>query len=156
MQIRRYQATDLADVIQLFRATISEVNQQDYSPAQLAAWLGPDTPAVRNWWQKTLLAHQTYVALVADELVGFADMTGDGYLDHLFVSADHQRAGIATALLTTLEQTVPEPYTTDASLTAQPFFKARGYRRVKRNLVVRDGVGLINETMTKIDKEKRD
>ncbi|MCI1553055.1 MAG: GNAT family N-acetyltransferase [Levilactobacillus sp.] len=49
-----------------------------------------------------------------------------------------------------LEQAIPvDLYTTNASITARPFFEARGFRVVRRNLVVRDGIELINFTMKK-------
>ncbi|WP_258115546.1 GNAT family N-acetyltransferase [Levilactobacillus yiduensis] len=117
---------------------------------QIEAWLGTDTADVRADWQISLLAHHTYLAWLAGELLGFADMTTTGYLDRLFVSANHQSEGIATKLLVALEQVVPAGlYTTESSITARPFFEAQGYRVVKRNVVVRDGIELINFTMTK-------
>ena len=40
--------------------------------------------------------------------------------------------------------------TTDASLTAQPFFARRGFRRMKEQLVERNGQTLRNCHMTKM------
>ncbi|WP_143461936.1 GNAT family N-acetyltransferase [Levilactobacillus enshiensis] len=150
MHLRRYQPTDLGAVLQLYRDTIRRVNGQDYSSEQLTAWIGPDTPAVRQQWQTSLLAHQTYVAVVGKVVVGFADMTATGYLDRLFVSADCQGLGIASRLVDALEQAVVVPtYTTAASLTAQPFFKKQGYQVMKQQVVVRNGIELTNFLMAK-------
>ena len=60
-------------------------------------------------------------------LLGFGDISAEGYLDRLYVSKDHQRRGIATAICTALEEAVPaERITTQASITAKPFFEKRG------------------------------
>lgn len=76
-------------------------------------------------------------------------MADDGYLDRLYVHADHQRQGIATALCDRLEQSVPGPFTTHASITAKPFFEKRGYTVVKEQAVERHGVLLTNFVMVK-------
>lgn len=136
--------------MRLFRETVSRVNAKDYTVRQIEAWLGSDTADVRAKWQTSLLAHRTYLAWLDGEVVGFADMTTTGYLDRLFVSADHQGEGIATRLLVALEQAIPaDLYTTEASITARPFFESQGFRVMKRNVVVRDGIELINFTMRK-------
>ena len=59
---------------------------------------------------------------IAMSLVGFGDIDKTGYLDRLFVHADYQRKGIATAICNQLEQAVQGNITTDASITAKPFF----------------------------------
>jgi len=151
MKIREYRAEDLDKVIQLFRETVLRVNSQDYAEKQLVAWVGqPNMETMRTKWQTSLLAHQTVVMVSGEELLGFADMTANGYLDRLYVSADYQGRGIATALVTVLEAAVPaQSYSTAASITAKPFFASKGYHVVKQNVVVRDGVELINFTMVK-------
>ncbi|WP_048000753.1 GNAT family N-acetyltransferase [Lactiplantibacillus herbarum] len=147
MNIREYRATDLDRVIQLFEETVSRINVQDYSSEQLVAWIGhPD----RTKWQSSLLAHITYVMVSNEVLVGFADMTANGYLDRLYVGADYQGLGIATALVTALEEAIPvKRYATEASITARPFFESRGYQTIKQNVVIRNGIELTNFTMVK-------
>lgn len=150
MRLKTYEAKDLFAVYQLFRETVQKVNSHDYSPAQITAWLGPDTPAVQAKWQATLLDHQTYTAWQDDELVGFADMTSTGYLDRLYVSADHQGEGIGRELVTALEHAIPvSQYETAASITARPFFMAQGYQVIKQNTVVREGIAMTNFSMVK-------
>ena len=82
-------------------------------------------------------------------IVGFGDMASDGYLDRLYVHADHQGQGIATALCDRLEQAVQGPITTHASITARPFFEKRGYAVIKEQTVERQGVALTNFVMIK-------
>lgn len=150
MSLKSYEPSNLSAVINLFRETVQRINAHDYSPAQITAWLGPDTPAVRAKWQATLVDHQTYTAWQDNELVGFADMTSTGYLDRLYVSADHQGEGIGRELVTALEQAIPvSQYETAASITARSFFMAQGYQVIKQNTVVRDSVAMANFTMVK-------
>ena len=39
MIIRKYQAWDCLEIIELFKDTVLNVNCQDYSPEQLQAWI---------------------------------------------------------------------------------------------------------------------
>lgn len=72
-----------------------------------------------------------------------------GYLDRLFVHADYQKKGIATAICNRLEQAVQGKITTHASITAKPFFEKRSYKVVKEQQVERQGIYLINFCMEK-------
>lgn len=73
-----------------------------------------------------------WITLMDDTPTGFADLTKEGHLDRLFVSPDYQRCGVASALLAMVEQAARHRgmtrLTTDASLTALPFFEARRFR----------------------------
>lgn len=71
------------------------------------------------------------------------------YLDRLFVHADYQRKGIATAICNQLEQAVQGNIVTHASITARPFFEKRGYTVVKEQQVERQGIFLTNFIMIK-------
>ena len=63
----------------------------DSTPEQLDAWSDgrPDLEA----WHRSFLSHDTRVAVEQGRVVGFADMDPSGYLDRLYVSAEHQREG---------------------------------------------------------------
>lgn len=144
--IRAYTASDQEAVITLLRQTIQAINRKDYDPDQIKAWSAIDEVA----WPASLKARQAVVMLRQGELVGFADMDRTGYLDRLFVHKDHQNEGIATALLAYLEQAVPTArYSTYASLTARPFFEARGYCIVRENIAFARGQHFKNYFMVK-------
>lgn len=150
MHLRSYEPTDLYAVRQLFRETVERVNWRDYSPEQVAAWIGNDDRVTRDRWQKSLLTHQTLVAVEDATLLGFADMTATGYLDRLYVHYAHQGRGIARSLVRTLEEQVAaNRYQTYASITARPFFEREGYRLIRETVVERAGVNLLNFEMQK-------
>lgn len=131
----------------LFYDTVHSVNAADYEPRQLDAWA--DGQVDLEAWDASFRAHRTLVAEEKGELIGFGDITADGYLDRLYVHRLHQRRGVATALCDRLEQLADGPIVTHASITARPFFEKRGYRVVRRQQVERRGVLLTNFVMEK-------
>ncbi len=147
MQIRRYTPADCPAMAALFYDTVHRVNCRDYTPEQLDVWATGQVDL--ESWNRSFLAHHTLVAMKDGILVGFGDMDSTGYLDRLYVHADYQGQGIATALCDALEKAVPGPITTHASITAKPFFQGRGYRVVKAQQVQRQGILLTNYVMEK-------
>jgi GNAT superfamily N-acetyltransferase len=133
----------------LFRDTVHRVNCRDYSLDQLNAW-APESVDLDAWCDR----FQNRVALVVEsdsKLIGFADMTHDGYLDRLFVSADHQRQGVAKLIWSGLDAHLRrlkcEIVFTEASITAKPFFESIGFRVLQRQQVECRGVSLDNFRM---------
>ena len=145
-----YQPGEAAALAELFYQTVHAVCTGDYTPAQLDAWADGKVDVAA--WDKYFLRHDTLVARMNGEIVGFADLDG-GYLDRLYVHKDHQRQGVATALVQALEGLAVsrgERYmTTHASITARPFFEKQGYRVIKEQQVERKGLLLTNFVMEK-------
>ena len=148
LQLRPYRPEDCRALAELFYDTVHTVNARDYAPEQLDAWASGEVDL--RAWDGSFRAHTTLVAEAQGQIVGFADMDKGGYLDRLYVHRDFQGRGIATALCTALERACPSPrYTTHASITARPFFLARGYRVARQQRVERRGVELTNFVMEK-------
>ena len=153
MRLRRYRAQDLPALAQLFYDTVHTVNARDYDEGQLNAWAPGEIDEPR--WRETLAAHFSLVAEgEAGGVLGFADLDeAEGYLDRLYVHAAHQGQGVGAALCDALEARARRVgrrvVTTHASITARPFFEARGYRARCARQVERDGVTLVNFAMEK-------
>ncbi|WP_312045865.1 GNAT family N-acetyltransferase [Anaerotignum sp.] len=151
MKLEKYKPTDCAEIVELFYSTVHVVNAKDYTKTQLDAWATGNTDI--STWDNAFLEHNTLVAKEKHTIVGFGDMDDNGYLDKLYVHKDYQGKGIATAIVKELEQHAAmhgiSSFTTHASITAKPFFEKQGYRVVRKNCVVRNGVSLINFTMEK-------
>jgi putative acetyltransferase len=153
--IRKLVESDLDSCIRLFFETVHSVNTRDYTSEQLDAW-APDTVGANDPRVRTILNHIAYVAEINGVFVGFGDMTMDGYLDRLYVHHDYQRMGIASAIVTRLEERALKigikGITTHASITAKPFFESFGYVVCKQQEVDVGGVKLVNYIMKKAIK----
>lgn len=143
--IRKYQASDCAELAELFYTTVHTANAKDYSKEQLDAW----APLTRNLkeWNRSFEKHISFVAVENKQIVGFGDIDKTSYLDRLFVLPDYQRMGIGTAICIKLEEAVQVTIVTHASISAKSFFEKRGYRVVKEQKVEWQGVFLTNFVM---------
>ncbi len=154
MEIRKFQASDISQIVQLFYGTVHSVNKKDYTQEQLDAWAAKEDEELRlASWRVSMSNNITFVALIEGIIVGFSDMTRKGHLDRLYVHKDFQGQGIASALVNTLESEASRlgltELDTDASITAKPFFEHRGYQVVKSQCVERKGIQLVNFKMIK-------
>jgi GNAT superfamily N-acetyltransferase len=129
LEIRAANLQDAEAMASLFHQTIREVNRRDYRPEQIDAWAGP-TPEPAKW-RARLQNKQTFVACLDGKMVGFAEFEADGHVDAVYVHHQHQGAGIASRLLERIEQEAAQTGVvrlyTEASITARPFFEARGF-----------------------------
>lgn len=146
MIIREYISSDCERLAELFFQTVHTVNAKDYTKEQLNVWATGNVDL--SVWNNSFLEHYTLVALENNVIVGFGDIDNTGYLDRLFVHKDYQSQGIATALCDRLEAGF-DRVTTHASITAKQFFMNRGYRLIKEQQVVRNGISLANYVMEK-------
>lgn len=154
MEIRTFHESDIHGIVALFYETVHTVNKKDYTQEQLDAWASKADEELRlKSWKEAMLKNLTYVALNDGQIVGFSDMTREGYLDRLFVHKDFQGRGIASSLVEALETEAEtlgiHQLETHASMTAKPFFEHRGYRLVQSQCVERRGVQLVNFKMIK-------
>ena len=149
MEIRRYRKEDCKEIVKLFYKTVHRVCCNDYSKEELDAWAPLKLDLEK--WNTALLKNYSLVAIEGDKIVGFADIDESGYLDHLYVDADHQRCKIASTLCDELEKDF-NSITTHASKSAKGFFEKRGYEVICEQQVKRKGLYLTNFVMRKDKK----
>ena len=149
--LRNYKPADITSIVNLFRETVHTVNAQDYSQEQINAWAPKDID-IEKWGDK-LLQHYTIVAECNGTICGFGDIDSTGYFDHLFIHKDYQGCGIATGIVSAIENYAKqkgfEEITVAASITAKPFFLNKGYIVVKEQEVEYNGQIFINFSMKK-------
>jgi putative acetyltransferase len=129
--VRPYLDTeDAAGTFRTFRSAVLDTARADYDPAQIAAWAGPEDVDLGEWNSRRMAAH-TFVAVVAGEVVGFADFRDDGVLDMLFVRPEWGGRGIARQLVDMVKRKAKaaglRSLRTFASRTARPAFERFGF-----------------------------
>ena len=147
---------DVPLLAEIFRASIAELTDDDYSEAQREAWaaLADDTANFADDLAKEL----TLVATLAGSPVGFATLEGNNKIGMLYVHPAAVGQGVAALLVDALEKLAggrgAAALTVDASDTAFGFFQKRGYAAQQRNTVSVGGEWLANTTLSKPLKPK--
>ena len=151
MKLRKYETDDWNEVVRLFYNTVHSINSADYNDAQLDAWAPDDLNLLEL--EKRLATNYSVVVEKDGVIVGFGNVHGEGYFDCLYTHKDFQRLGVATIIADDIENHFKREesitVTTDASITAKPFFEKRGYKEVKEQDVECRGQYLINYRMQK-------
>ena len=133
MNIRRAALKDLDQIRLLYYGTITTVNKNDYSEKQISVWAAA-YKNIESWTSKINEQH-FFVAELNSRITGFASITDKGYIDYMYVHKDFQRQGIATELLKVIEQLTNKlklkKIWAEVSITARPFFAARGFTLTK-------------------------
>ncbi len=136
------------EVIHLMDSTIKAVCSSDYTREQIAVWTPLNDP---ERLITKLMNTYSLIAVTDNEIAGFGNTTDDE-IDCLYVSKNHQRMGIGTAIQEKLEKEAlhhSDIIHVYASITAKPFFISQGYKEIHENMVERNGVRLMNYYMEK-------
>jgi putative acetyltransferase len=151
MLIRRFRSTDANALRQVFYSAIHDIASADYSPEQIQAWAPPSVDAAL--WRQHMENLNPFVAVEANEIVGYADIQKSGYIDHFYVSGHFPRRGIGTLLMRRLHEEAlylgATTLTSDVSRTAQPFFARFGFEVVEHQSKAIRGVVVPNALMRK-------
>ncbi len=152
VRIRPYADHDGRPTLDVFLAAVRVTAAADYTPEQVAAW-APDGIDERAWGARRAALH-TVVAESDGRVVGFTDVDADGYVDMMFVDPSVGRAGVGSALLAWAHDEAVRlgatALTTNASVTARPFFEAHGFVVEREQHPVRAGVALTNFAMRRV------
>lgn len=148
--IRPYLLQDAAATLAVFLDAVTETAAVDYSPEQIAAWSAPKDRDLAAWG-RSRVELGTFVAMVDGQVAGFSDVSAEGYIHMMFVSPRFGRRGVGRALLAEAERRATSArdsaLTTNASITARPFFEAAGFVVVAQQHPLTRGVRLTNYRM---------
>ena len=149
---RKATLADIAEIKELFTQTVLTVNRKDYTGEEVADWAacgGSDA----HW--EGLINNLHFIVATAPDgtITGFAAIRDDGYLHSLFVHKDHLREGIAAYLLAMIEHHATDnglcKITTEASITARPFFEKHGYATLAEQKARAKTICMTNYKMAK-------
>jgi putative acetyltransferase len=150
--IRSYASGDALDTLAIFLDAVTTTAAADYSPEQIAAWAAPQERDAAEWGESRAQL-ESIVAVLDGRVVGFSDVSADGYIHMLFVSPRFSRRGVAHALLIEVERRAraanAESLLTNASITARPFFERHGFVVLDEQHPVMRGVLMTNYRMTR-------
>ena len=152
LTIRKYQHGDEYELRKIFFNTIRRINITDYSQSQVQAW-APDNYDEAAWFER-VKSINPFVAVIDDEIVGYADVQDDGYIDQFFCHWLHQGKGIGKALMQTLDEAGKKKgvsrFYSHVSITAKPFFEHFGFNEVIEQQIKIRGQALTNFVMERI------
>lgn len=154
MVIRKFRPGEEKELYALFYNTIHNVNIKDYGRGQINAWAPSDieTNAIIQKFRKI----DPFVVIKEGQIVAYADVQPDGYIDHFFCHHDHQGQGIGRTLFTVLEQNARQygavEMHSNVSITARPFFEAMGFTVEKEQVIHVKDQQLKNYRMVRTDK----
>lgn len=151
MNIRRFQVGDEAALFRVYFSAIHRVAALDYTSEQVQAWAPADMDVAL--WANRMREIRPFIAELYGEVVGYADVQHDGYIDHFFVSGTHGRKGIGSSLMKRILEEAKlldlTELTSDVSKTAESFFAIHGFHVVERKFPILRGITLQNARMRK-------
>ena len=152
MDIREFNLGDELALHTVYHSSIHDVACKDYTAEQIEAW-APATLGLDIWTKKMREIRPFVVENGPGNIVAYADVQANGYIDHFFVSGAYARQGIGTLLMNRIHDAAHERaifvLTSDVSRTAQPFFRKFGFDLVEERAPVIRGVIVPNALMRK-------
>lgn len=104
IEIRLYKSSDIDEVIQMFKDSISSACKNDYSAQEIEARINA---LDRDKLQDRFLSSYSIVAVMDSIIVGFKNIDIENrYLDCLYVKPKFYRSGFATRICEELESKV--------------------------------------------------
>lgn len=151
MIIRQFKNGDEIALFRVFFSAVHEIASRDYTREQVEAWASTDID--QELWADHVRCLRPFVAEIDTEVVGYADIQSNGYMDHFFVSSAYSRQGVGTLLMKRIHEEAKllciSELTSKVSKTAEPFFVLHGFHVVERGFPIRRGVTLQNALMRK-------
>ena len=128
VQIRRYRLGEEEAIWAVYFVSTRHIVAREYTPEQVQRW-APELPPAD--WKCKLASTNPFVALIAGQIVGFAELESDGHVNNFYCHHDFQRQGIGTALFRAIEEEafhlhLPELFA-EVSTTGINFFVAQGF-----------------------------
>ncbi len=158
LALRPYLPDDAPLLREIFRDSIEDLTDEDYTPAQQEAWASAaDDEAA---FGKKLASQLTLVGTLEGSAVGFASLASGDKIDMLYVHPAAAGQGVAAMLIDALEKLAgargAAKLIVDASDSARGFFEKRGYVAQQRNTVSVGDEWLANTTLHKQLAAKRE
>ena len=149
--LRPFLPQDAPMLAEIFRASVEELTEGDYNPAQQEAWasLADDLAEFAGRLGK----HLTLIATMQGSPVGFISLDSSAEIGLFYVHPAVAGQGVGTMLYNAAEKLSDSrgvsQLSVEASDTAREFFEHRGFAPEQRNTVSVGNEWLSNTTMKK-------
>ena len=80
IRVRRFREGDEAALFEIFHSAVHRIAVVDYTRRQIEAWAPRTLDALA--WRDAMRTLAPFVALRGEQPVGYADLQGNGYIDH--------------------------------------------------------------------------
>ena len=152
MHIRPFHPGEERALHAVFISAVHGLASRDYPHEQIEAWAPSTTD--QDAWAERIRTIRPFVVEHEGDVVAYADVQTDGYIDHFFVSAQHARKGIGSMLMAHLHaiagaRSITE-LSSNVSRTAQPLFEKFGFTVGEQRSPIVRGVLVPNAFMRKI------
>lgn len=135
----------------VFHSAVHGLAARDYAVEQIDAWAPTDFDLAT--WAGRMQTIQPFVVERGGELIAYADVQANGYIDHFFVAEPWARQGVGSRLMRHLHVIARERALTElssnVSRTAVPLYLKFGFTAVEQGLPVVRGVAIPNTHMRK-------
>jgi putative acetyltransferase len=143
ISVRNYRPEDVQALANIYYNTIHRVNIQHYTKEQVDEW-APTSSLETEGWAKKFSRTKPIVAVVEDEIVGFAEFESNGHIDCFFCHHDWIGKGVGSALMKEILQRAKNNpihhIFSEVSITARQFFEKNGFKVVAEHISVRNGI----------------
>jgi putative acetyltransferase len=150
--LRPFLPQDTPLLAEIFRASVEELTEDDYNPAQQEAWAA-EADDLEAFGER-LAKHLALIATMEGSPIGFITLDGPTEIGLFYVHPAATGQGVGAMLYDAIEKLASSrgaPHlSVDASDTALPFFQTRGFVAQQRNSVSVGNEWLSNTTMKKV------
>ena len=149
--LRPYLPQDTPLLAEIYRASVEELTEDDYNPAQQQAWAA-EADDIEAFAER-LGAHLTVIATMQGSAVGFISLDNPTDIGLFYVHPAVAGQGVGRMLYDAVEKLAASRgishLTVDASDTSREFFARRGFAAEQRNSISVGNEWLSNTTMKK-------
>ena len=144
MNIRKFKEGDEALLRDVFYSSVHRNTGKFYTESQQNAWAPGDWD---DEWIRRMNKIRPYILEDQGEILGYADLQEDGYIDHFFIRGDSAGKGYDQLLMDKILSDAKERNLRE--LSAETFFLKNGFVILKRKSVRLRGEILQNALMKK-------
>jgi len=144
--IRQARKTDIPALLHVFKVSTESLASKDYSAEQIKVWV---EGASAERFDEAIRNQYFLVAESQQQVIGFASLQDNNYIDFVFVHPEAAGKGLAQELIASLLKTANFPVSVDASETAKPLFEKLGFELIQKNQLEIDGTSIHNYHMLK-------